>query len=446
MSLFGPIGLLTLPAVWSVMVLVAYTAMFHALGVRGFERAFEMSGSSLFTLGFVRPPDLATNVLAFLEAATGLTVLGLLIAYLPTIYSSFSRREVQVAQLEVRAGNPPSGVHLLVQSQRMERFHLLDDFWVTWQLWFTELEETHTSLGVLSFFRSPQGHRSWVTASGAVLDGASLRLAAVDLPFDPEAGICVRAGFFALRAIADYYGIPYDPDPQPGDPISITKDEFLQACDELVEAGIPVRDDREAAWFDFTGWRVNYDVPLLALAGFIMTPYAPWSSDRSLRFRRAAMRRRPRGRCPTSSRSTSAGFVEDPGLRRGRGLVEADEPLGAEDHRERVGRQREEERVVGDLRRVRGHRRLLAVERAGDVDDGGDARLGRRRGRAPRGRAAPCRAGPGRRGARPGSGSAPCSSSPRRRAACPRARRRAGRRRAPGCGRDGRSRRARRRR
>ena len=239
MSLFGPIGLLTLPAVWSVMVLVAYTAMFHALGVRGFERAFEMSGSSLFTLGFVRPPDLATNILAFLEAATGLTVLGLLIAYLPTIYSSFSRREVLVAQLEVRAGNPPSGVHLLVQSQRMERFHLLDDFWVTWQQWFTELEETHTSLGVLSFFRSPQGHRSWVTASGAVLDGASLRLAAVDLPFDPEAGICVRAGFFALRAIADYYGIPYDPDPQPGDPISITKDEFLQACDELVDGRDP---------------------------------------------------------------------------------------------------------------------------------------------------------------------------------------------------------------
>jgi hypothetical protein len=289
MSLFGPIGLLTLPAVWSVMILFAYTAMFHALGVRGFERAFEMSGSSLYTLGFVRPPDLPTNVLAFVEAASGLIILGLLIAYLPTIYSAFSRREVLVAQLEVRAGNPPSGVHLLVQSQRMERFHLLDDFWVTWQQWFTELEETHTSLGVLSFFRSPVGHRSWVTASGAVLDGASLRLAAVDMPFDPEAGICVRAGFFALRAVADYYGIQYDPDPHPGDPISITKDEFLQACDELVEAGIPVREDRDAAWFDFTGWRVNYDVPLLSLAGFIMTPYAPWSSDRSFRFRRARM-------------------------------------------------------------------------------------------------------------------------------------------------------------
>ena len=298
MALYGPVGLLMLPAVWMLMVLGAFTAMFHALGVRGFERAFEMSGSSLFTLGFVRPPDLATNVFAFLEAAIGLGLLGLLIAYLPTIYASFSKREVQVAQLEVRAGNPPSGVNVLIQAQRMERFHLLDDFWRSWQAWFTELEETHVSIGVLSFFRSPVGHRSWVTASGAVLDAASLRLAAVDLPFDPEAGICVRAGFFALRAVADYFGMAYDADPHPGDPISISKDEFLEACDALVEAGLPVHADRDAAWIAFTGWRVNYDVPLLGLAGFVMAPYAPWSSDRSLRYRRATPRR---GRRRTSA-------------------------------------------------------------------------------------------------------------------------------------------------
>src|SRR4029079_12871394 len=113
MSLFGPIGLLMLPAVWSVMILFAFTAMFHALAVQGFEQAFEMSGSSLFTLGFVRPPDLPTNILAFVEAATGLGLLGLLIAYRPTIYTAFSRREVRVAQLEVRAGQPPAGVNVL---------------------------------------------------------------------------------------------------------------------------------------------------------------------------------------------------------------------------------------------------------------------------------------------------------------------------------------------
>jgi hypothetical protein len=189
-------------------------------------------------------------------------------------------------------------VRVLVRAQEMERFHLLEDFWRAWQLWFTELEETHTSLGVLSFFRSPVGHRSWVTASGAVLDAASLRLAAIDLPFDPEAGICVRAGFFALRAVADYYSLPFDDDPAPTDPISISKDEFFEACDDLVAAGLPVRADRDAAWLAFAGWRVNYDLPLLGLAGFVMAPYAPWSSDRSLRYRRARLRSGRRGTEP----------------------------------------------------------------------------------------------------------------------------------------------------
>jgi hypothetical protein len=40
--------------------------------------------------------------------------------------------------------------------------------------------------------------------------------------------------------------------------------------------------DRDAAWRDFAGWRVNYDTVLLALAAMTMAPYAPWSSDRSL--------------------------------------------------------------------------------------------------------------------------------------------------------------------
>jgi hypothetical protein len=297
MAFYAPVGLLVLPVVWLVLVVAAFTAMFHALGVSGFERAVEMSGSSLLTLGFVRPPDLATNLLAFVEAATGLGLLALLIAYLPTIYGAFSRREVLVAQLAVRGSEPPTGANILVRARAMERFELLGDVWVPWQLWFAELEETHTSLGVLSFFRSPRAHRSWVTACGAVLDAASLRLAAVDLPFDPQAGLCVRSGFFALRAVAEYFGIEFDPDPSPDGPISINRSEFDEACEELTNAGIPIRADRDAAWRDFAGWRVNYDVPLVAIAGLVMAPYAPWSSDRSLSGQpsRSRLRRRRRG-------------------------------------------------------------------------------------------------------------------------------------------------------
>jgi len=44
----------------------------------------------------------------------------------------------------------------------------------------------------------------------------------------------------------------------------------------------PGKPDREQAWQDFAGWRVNYDQVLLALAGLTMAPNAPWSSDRAL--------------------------------------------------------------------------------------------------------------------------------------------------------------------
>jgi hypothetical protein len=291
MALYAPIGLFVLPLVWLVVLIFAFTAMFHALGVRGFERAFEMSGSSLPTLGFVRPPDLATSILAFVEAILGLAVLALLISYLPTIYGAFSRREVLVAQLASYA-EPPSGVQILIRAHRMERFSLLDSLWVSWQQWFAEVEETHTSLGVLSFFRSPQARRSWITAAGAILDAASLRQSALELPFDPEAGLCVRGGFVALREIGAYFDIPFDPDATYEDPISISKDEFLEACDQLVDAGLPVRGDRDDAWKQFRGWRVNYDSVLVGLAGFLMAPYAPWSSDRSLAYRRPRLRRK----------------------------------------------------------------------------------------------------------------------------------------------------------
>ena len=66
----------------------------------------------------------------------------------------------------------------------------------------------------------------------------------------------------------------------------MTREEFEEACDALVAGGVAVRADRDAAWADFAGWRVNYDLALVSIAGLIMAPYAPWSSDRSPRYRR----------------------------------------------------------------------------------------------------------------------------------------------------------------
>jgi hypothetical protein len=281
MASYAPISLLILPVVWLILVSLAYTAVYWALGDGGWAQAFTISGSSLLTLGFAAPHDLMSTVLVFSEATIGLALIALFLAYLPTIYGAFSRREAAVTALEIRAGSPPSAVEMIKRFYRIHGFDHFGEIWDTWEEWFVELEETHTSLAALIFFRSPRPERSWITAAGTVLDTASLMLSAVDIPREAHAQLCVRAGYVALRYIADLFKIPYSPNPTVDtERISISRAEFDAACDELAEAGIPVVADREQAWRDFAGWRVNYDRALLALANLTMAPYAPWTSDR----------------------------------------------------------------------------------------------------------------------------------------------------------------------
>lgn len=286
MAFYAPVSLFLLPVVWLLLVALGYTAIFWALGVTPLAAAFRLSGSSLLTLGFARSDDILVTVFVFSEATLGLGLVALLIAYLPTMYAAFSRREAAVSLLEVRAGAPPSAVDLLARAHRLRSLTTLEELWEQWETWFAEIEESHTTLAALAFFRSPNPHRSWVTASGAVLDAAALLASTIDVPRMPQAELCIRAGYLALRSIAGVFGITYDPDPRPGDAISISRDEYEAACAALEGHGVPLKADRDQAWRDFAGWRVNYDTVLIALAALTMAPYAPWSSDRSVLKRR----------------------------------------------------------------------------------------------------------------------------------------------------------------
>lgn len=291
MAMYGPITLLTFPVVWLIGTLIGFTLMFHATTELSWRSSIRISGSALLTLGFAVPRSAAQVALVFIEAAIGLTLIALLIAYLPTMYAAFSRREVAVTQLSVLAGSPPSAVDLLIRAHAAQLTSRLESQWTAWELWFVELEETHTSLATLNFFRSPNPHRSWLTASGTVLDAAALQLAVIDVPYSPGAAVCIRSGFTALRAIADFFGVPQDREPAPDQPITVTYDEFIEVCDRLAAGGCELRTDREQAWRDYRGWRVNYDTALVTLAGHIMAPYAPWISDRSIPGRRHRPRR-----------------------------------------------------------------------------------------------------------------------------------------------------------
>ena len=286
LALYSPFALLALPAIWVTLVMVGFTGLFWGMGVHPWSEAFIVSGSSLLTLGFDRPFGLSRVVMSFIEAGIGLGLVSLMISYLPTIYSSFSRREALVGMLEARAGLPPSPTELLVRYQRIgwgDRVH--DDLFARWGQWFVEVEESHTSQPSLVFFRSPHPQRSWITAAGCILDTAAISASTLDRPRDARADVMMRTGWFCLRRICEFDGIPYDPNPAPEDPISVTRREFDLLCIELHAAGVPLKEDRDQSWRDYSGWRVNYDTVLLALCSLVDAPPAKWSSDRAPRDR-----------------------------------------------------------------------------------------------------------------------------------------------------------------
>jgi len=290
MALYAPIALFFIPVVLMLLVMLGFMAIYWALSPLSLIESFKLSGSSLLTLGSFTNDAPVLMIFEFAEALLGMILVALLIAYLPTIYNAFTRRETQVQLLEVRAGTPPMPWELIVRSYRNGELTQLREFWADWQVWFAEIEESHTSLAALAFFRSPRPELSWVTAAGVVLDSAALMLSTVDIRREPRAAFCIRSGYLALRQIALFFEVPTSDAPMSSDPITITRDEYDEACRYLESQGVPLLPNRDQTWRDYAGWRVNYDKEVISLAALTMAPYAPWVSDRSLapNFRRRA--------------------------------------------------------------------------------------------------------------------------------------------------------------
>jgi hypothetical protein len=278
----APLGLFAQLTTWGVLIWLLFAALFWSLiasTVTGptVSHALELSGSSMLTLGFDSPGGLSRQLVAFAAAGVGVTVLALVITYLPTLYGAFSRREELITKLTVRTGAPPSGPALLSSSWELGRFDQLEEVWETWEDWFIEIGEAHTTFPQLGFFRSPHANNHWVLASEAVLDGAALLLSTCDVPRQSRSELCLHAGIHALISIADFLGIPHRP-PEPGAEIVLSEDKFNTAFSDLQSLGVPMLDDRGSAWFAFRAVRARYE-PLLAVLGRMTdAPRSGWSS------------------------------------------------------------------------------------------------------------------------------------------------------------------------
>lgn len=268
----APIGLVLLPVVWAALVIFGFSLIYWGLDVTPYREAIVLSGSSLTTLGFRSTDDLPTLLLAVVEALLGLGLVALLISFLPTIYGHFSRREALVTRWYMRAGSPPSIDELLIRAQRIGWLDHLGETWAEWERWFVDVEEAQTSYPALNFFRSPAPDRSWLVAAGSVLDTASFVEAAVDVQSSPQARLSIRSGYMALNAIGEMFDANIAVEPSADDPISYDRADFDRIFDRCREEGIPMVDDRDQAWRDFAGWRVNYDSVLSSLVETISPP------------------------------------------------------------------------------------------------------------------------------------------------------------------------------
>lgn len=307
-SLYAPVALVSLPLVWMLSMVVAFTFIFWGTGSLTWQRSFEISGSSLTTLGFAEPSGTGRIWLAFIEATIGLGLVALLISYLPTIYGAYNGREKGIIRLRPIAGAPPSVVTLLLTLQRVGALDSVE-FWRNQSEWILDIEQTHTAFPILSYFPETHEDHSWVATIGCLLDAASLVLSSSETQADQsfediEKGpmMVLVYGMPGFVRVARAASIPIG-EPmgiaevvghftEPAPPITVTRAEYDEAMAALAPL-IGVTPDRtEEGWRRFAWIRSTYEPAVRSLAGLTFAFPAPWTTDRAARVGRPRFLRR----------------------------------------------------------------------------------------------------------------------------------------------------------
>jgi hypothetical protein len=272
-------------AAWLMIFFVGYSLLLWPF-VTDITVAFTTAGPALWEIGSSSAHGAAEHAIQDVASLSGIITVTLQIAYLPTLYSAFNRRENEVALLNARAGVPSWGPELLARTHYalgsgVSTIDTLPDLYGQWERWAADVAESHATYLSLVRFRSPKPLSSWVTGLLAVLDSAALILALSpkEAPVVP-ARLCLRSGLLCFNEVASAMGIKI-PD-VPGAPavISLSYGEFLDAIARMREVDFPIERKPEEAWPDFVGWRVNYERAAYAVAAAVDAVPALWSGPR----------------------------------------------------------------------------------------------------------------------------------------------------------------------
>jgi hypothetical protein len=178
LSVYGPLSLLLLLAIWAMSIIVSFTLLQWAAGLQtknapmGFAYDLYFCGAALFTVSVGQPEGPVSKFLFVIEAGLGFSLLALVIGYLPVLYQSFADREQHISMLDARAGSPPAATELIVRQGRHPQ--KLEQQLADWEEWASGVLESHLSYPMLAYFRSQHENQSWLSAMVTILDASAL--------------------------------------------------------------------------------------------------------------------------------------------------------------------------------------------------------------------------------------------------------------------------------
>ena len=297
LSIFGPLSLLALFALWAAVLIVGFGLIHHAAASRpgGLFESVYFSGVTFTTLGYgdVTPTGAASRVAAVLEASMGFGFFAVVISYLPVLYAAFSRREALIALFDARAGSPPAAGLMLQRFPpgRPGGGAVVATFLQETERWAAEVLEAQLSYPVLGYYRSQHDNQSWLATLVCTLDATALLLTVADPGDRDQARLTFAMARHTIVDLALVLGKP---------PRAPAEDRLPAArLAELVvavrAAGGTARDDPAAA-AKLTELRGLYEPYATTLAEYLLIPLpAIWpTEDRPDNWQTSAGMRRAR--------------------------------------------------------------------------------------------------------------------------------------------------------
>ncbi|HVN18355.1 MAG TPA: potassium channel family protein [Dongiaceae bacterium] len=283
---FGPLSLILLLGVWAAGLIFGFALVQYGSGGHeqlsgekiNFGKILYHSGETFFTLGYgdIVPTSAAARALSVVEAGMGFAFLGVVIGYIPVVYSAFSRREIQISMLDARAGSPPSAAELLTRlagrtgDPGVEQ-PVIDEVLRDWERWAAELLEGQISYPVLSYFRSQHSNQSWVGALTTMLDVCSLVLTGIEGVQSGQAKLTFAMARHAAVDLAQVVNARYDA----AWPDRLPEEEFERLRSTLQGAGLQAKSD-DAARAKLARLRGMYEPYVHATARNLMLTLPPW--------------------------------------------------------------------------------------------------------------------------------------------------------------------------